>query len=819
MSRVSARKSRAGAACVALSLAFSLVHIPSANADDPLIEFPRSGMTVAPGETRFSGRVAASGENTNQTHVTFAVDVSGSTSSYVGDCNSDGLVDHLDDLNADGNQGSVLDCEIAAVIAMNSRLAAIPGADSSIRVSLVAFGDVGAVATIEPENRGLEVAPGWTGRGLGDQAGDILPRVDEVAQSLTDSRINKFDLINVGGGTNFDDAATTILDNIGEIAPNKNSYVFFLTDGEASVSSATLERIESESGDVKFRTFAVGSGSAGCNGSPIAAMAAASGESCTLVEDVTELASQVVESGSDTFNKVEVQVGSEITQATIDAIGNWYADVNLNTLGMQTATVRVRNSAGDVVREVIVPFEVGMPELRYVALGDSYSASEGVPPFLDPPNWRLSRDGIVFDPAPSESYACHRAENGWVRKLSGIPNLTAMDLDFQACTGARIVDLTGNRQEHTVEYAADTTKADIPSKVYNDVQLESLNAGNVGAITLTIGGNDLGFGPVIERCLLNWTGDCMGKELPGTDFTLREWANVKLALISLNYVGLYSEIRTRAPGASVTVGTYPRLVSPEGYVKFHLAPIGEGEARFLNSRVDLLAEIIKLRAGESGFDVADVRREFDGHAVGDSDSWIVGANVVPWKRQYSFHPNSSGVDAYTDVFTDVVSGEFARASMPDGRTRAVRTEAPATAEFSADDLLILTDPQAYLDSQPSDLVSMVDSTELEMLGIDPVGEECSPIEVGDQIEFSAGGFVGGAEVEVRLQDRAGNLESRTVTASDDGYAAITAPMKSIADGAYFKGETASGVTKIAYGALSTEEIPCPSDLLDDSGSL
>jgi hypothetical protein len=174
--------------------------------ESPLtVSFPESGARVSGGDVTFRGTVGDGDPlRQHQTRVQYVVDVSGSTSSPLQDCNGDGVRDALDDFNGDGRYGDVLDCEISAVVALNASLRTVPGSAAQTRVGLTAFGSSAAAAQMEEDDASSQfVAPGLTGDGK-----DVIPNLDFVASSLREGVVGEYVRRSVGTATNFDAALT-----------------------------------------------------------------------------------------------------------------------------------------------------------------------------------------------------------------------------------------------------------------------------------------------------------------------------------------------------------------------------------------------------------------------------------------------------------------------------------------------------------------------------------------------------------------------------------------------------------------------------------
>ncbi len=71
-------------------------------------------------------------------------------------------------------------------------------------------------------------------------------------------------------------------------------------------------------------------------------------------------------------------------------------------------------------------------------------------------------------------------------------------------------------------------------------------------MTITVGGNDVGFRSVISQCALpGWLGTCAATIQAGLD-TLHSVLSGRLG-------NVYQEVKKRAPGATVVVTGYPLL--------------------------------------------------------------------------------------------------------------------------------------------------------------------------------------------------------------------------------------------------------------------
>jgi hypothetical protein len=184
-------------------------------------------------------------------------------------------------------------------------------------------------------------------------------------------------------------------------------------------------------------------------------------------------------------------------------------------------------------------------------------------------------------------------------------------LTFVACSGATTSDVEAN-------------------------QLGALTASTTD-VTITVGGNDIGFVDVITECALpSWASHCFK--------AIRDARRATRHVLPGRLDTLYDDIATGAPGAKVVVVGYPRLFN--GHDCSPLTFFSRKEIERLNASADLLDQTIGTRADAHGFDFVDPRSAFVGHALCDADPWL---NNLTYPVEESFHPKVAGQAAYADL--------------------------------------------------------------------------------------------------------------------------------------------------------------------------
>ncbi len=239
---------------------------------------------------------------------------------------------------------------------------------------------------------------------------------------------------------------------------------------------------------------------------------------------------------------------------------------------------------------------LGVPALAapagYAALGDSYSSGLGTGSYtLDGP--------------------CKRSTAAYPYLYSGSAT------GFVACSGADVASVRATQLAATA---------------------------GAGLVTLTIGGNDIGFVDVVTRCtLINSNSMCRNAVAAAT---------ARIPAMRADLVTLLREIRASAPSARIVLLGYPHLYSTGAC---RLGQPGVVKRRALHEGADALDEALAGAAADTGAQFVDVRAAFAGHDICASGSarWINGLNLL--QPSESYHPKLAGhAHAYLPALQDAL---------------------------------------------------------------------------------------------------------------------------------------------------------------------
>lgn len=250
---------------------------------------------------------------------------------------------------------------------------------------------------------------------------------------------------------------------------------------------------------------------------------------------------------------------------------------------------------------VAVP-TAGAPPLRYVALGDSYSAGSGIEP-------------IDLD-APLEC----------LRSAASYPHVIA------ATVGARLTDVTC-RGARTTDFFVGQYPGVAP-------QLDAVAAGTQ-LVTMTIGGNDSGlFVDALLGCI-EAALRTLGQGSPCRDEYGSRFEDTVRAATYPALVRVLRAVRDKAPAARVAILGYPWILPPRTGC-FPQMPIASGDVPYLYHLEQSLNDAIRRAATTTGATYVDMGRVSAGHDAcrPEPDRWVepvlFGTNPVV------VHPNARG---------------------------------------------------------------------------------------------------------------------------------------------------------------------------------
>lgn len=263
--------------------------------------------------------------------------------------------------------------------------------------------------------------------------------------------------------------------------------------------------------------------------------------------------------------------------------------------------------------------------LNYVALGDSFSSGEGVPPFLEGTDVPPGSGGSVVN-------LCHRSKFAYASLLDKNASVSLKLTKFAACSGA-------------------TTENIITSGQYSEVRQLDAVGSDTDVVTISIGGNDVNFKDVAIACNTDSaTNDCVAKLQNSYNIASSHDFRVKIQSV-------IAQVKAKAskPSARIIIIGYPNILSTPGasvWCGWAFQSASQQERLLVESLVGELNSASSLAASSLGLEFIDPRDNFNGHAACAPQPYVNGA--VLNNQSYSYHPNQAG----QQVYAELISGQL-----------------------------------------------------------------------------------------------------------------------------------------------------------------
>jgi lysophospholipase L1-like esterase len=252
---------------------------------------------------------------------------------------------------------------------------------------------------------------------------------------------------------------------------------------------------------------------------------------------------------------------------------------------------------------------------NYVALGDSYTAGPLIP-------------------NPVLPIGCLKSDHNYPHLAAPSIGLTLRDA---SCSGAKTDHMTNPQN----------VDPDGP----NPPQFNSLDA-TTTVVSLTIGGNDIGFSDVAQGCItLNpFSTPCKNKYTAGGKDQLAE----RIEATAPKVAAVLQGIHTRSPAAKIYVLNYPAIFPETGFGCWPQMPIGFGDVPYLRATEQSLNAMLATQAAANGATLVNWYSASIGHDAckGSSTRWV--EPLVPGELAAPIHPNKAGMQGASTVLLAAV---------------------------------------------------------------------------------------------------------------------------------------------------------------------
>ena len=339
-------------------------------------------------------------------------------------------------------------------------------------------------------------------------------------------------------------------------------------------------------------------------------------------------------------------------------------------------------ATGDTASVTPASHDQAVAPVAWLSTGDSYSSGEG-----------LAGSGI----GSSTSDHCAQSPNAYGPLAADLLRTAGWRIGpqvFSACTGA----LTSQF------YTTDPT---VGASLWDWSVLQGAPAtGRFDVISMSLGGNDIGFSHVVQSCLgipQSWTDlapTCESET--ALKHTVDNYMNARIPLNSTGtryangVAAFYKEIakdHLTSRGVLVIAG-YPRLFAPADQWPLWTWPSCNGMGRSAADALGRVAEYLDAqlssavhKADPSGRHIRYLSRlqlfnSGGGHALCNSQEWLngipLGIGDASLRLQHSFHPNEAGHAATAAALARLLKEQFGTNAPTTTTTTTTAPPAPSS---------------------------------------------------------------------------------------------------------------------------------------------
>jgi lysophospholipase L1-like esterase len=243
---------------------------------------------------------------------------------------------------------------------------------------------------------------------------------------------------------------------------------------------------------------------------------------------------------------------------------------------------------------------------RYTALGDSFAAGPLIP-------------------NPVAPLGCLKSSNNYGR----IAQRTLAFAEYRdaTCSGAETDDM----------FAPQNVSPGGP----NPPQLDSLSA-DTRLVTLTIGGNDIGFSDLAQDCVSAWPfgSPCRDRYTRGGD-----QISARIAATAPKVDAVLDALRLRSPLAKVLIVNYSAIFPHSGSGCWPRMPVTPRDVAWLRAKHVELNGMLAQQAAANGAAIVDVYGASAGRdaCAGSGTRWV--EPYIPGNPAAPLHPNRRGMEA------------------------------------------------------------------------------------------------------------------------------------------------------------------------------
>jgi lysophospholipase L1-like esterase len=276
--------------------------------------------------------------------------------------------------------------------------------------------------------------------------------------------------------------------------------------------------------------------------------------------------------------------------------------------------------------------------IEYLTLGDSYISGEGAFQY---------KDGT-----DTSNNKCHLSNHSYPYLLGQALNLTSYN--SVACSGARTQDIIDTSDSYGGQILQKVPRKNITSLRVDEIlasyepgyldQLNFVSKYHPKNVTISVGGNDIGFGKILAGCLK-----------PATCYSTYEDRVELVRQINSKFstlVDTYQKIKDNdASGSNIYVVGYPQIAQPGGSCGRNVH-MNAQEIKFSTQLIAYLNSVIENATANAGVAYIDISHALDKYKLCEGAPGLVAVNGLTAGTDHpdflkvtaseSYHPNELG---------------------------------------------------------------------------------------------------------------------------------------------------------------------------------
>lgn len=324
--------------------------------------------------------------------------------------------------------------------------------------------------------------------------------------------------------------------------------------------------------------------------------------------------------------------------------------------------INTEHDVRTILRVVMAATDVKI--IKYLALGDSYSSGEGDISYSD--------GKTNYLPGTVDKGQCHVSYRSYPFLLKEKWGFSDNEMESVACSGARIEpdyysidEYIGQHEELRDKNAEE--KESRRNEVLNNFipgvvrQIDFVEKYKPDVITLTAGGNDVGFGQIIAYCAsphLSKLTSCAQAADPQVSANLRKTIDDERDPLTV-FVGKLKDV---SPSTKVYLVGYPQFIAQDGCLDGSEL-LNSIERQMVRSSVTRLNNILKLVARDTDVYYVNIEDSLEGGQICQNSLYMTGPlKLGPQKirlgyMQESYHPNAKGHKRMADAINERIKND------------------------------------------------------------------------------------------------------------------------------------------------------------------